>query len=691
MTQINEESQRLASLAIFRELYDNQKDIYTVISCFLDEIITNQGKHEFNITEITNLLNKTFDFSIPDAVVQTALRKLEYLKKEEGNFIVTNFPKKGSYQIGTRQEEILSSNNIIVENLFLFIEAKKNQKLGQIEKERIVHCFGSFLINDSDGEEYSDYISAFVISNKKNEDFRQQLNKIREGVLLYSGLTYNSNLSETGSWKTELTIYLDTELLFHFVGYNGELYQSLFNGFYSYVKEINNKAPQRLIKFKYFREVADEVENFFSKASFILEGKDSPKPNVTAMNSVLDGCKKASDLIEKKSDFFLFLKTNDITKDESIECFDKSNHEFNILDQKTIEAISKEFGFDIVEPLCLLNYVHINRKQANLNNFYNIGSILLTGKIRTIRLAWHELVKDEGNVPLATTLDWITNKFWFKLNKGFGNGGFPKSFDIITKAQIVLSHVLNESVGEKYDELQKKYKDGVITEDQVKARILNLRTQVKKPEDINQEDVSQILSTITEDTLEKFILSQEHFKNKAQQQELENFELKKSLKKEKEKNQEIGREKNQLSNEIIASKEKLLVEKEGIILLLKDQQEPIDREVKKAVIILKSIIFGSIIIFYAIFYFLISQLGWDRMEQWTWILTFSIPVIFYVIYFLITEKTIDPKKIFEKRRQKIRNLKYKHFRFDDDKLQKLLKETEELKIDIGYQKKQLNN
>ncbi len=47
MNQINQDTRRLASLAVFSELYDSQKDIYTIISYFLDDIIETFSKHTF--------------------------------------------------------------------------------------------------------------------------------------------------------------------------------------------------------------------------------------------------------------------------------------------------------------------------------------------------------------------------------------------------------------------------------------------------------------------------------------------------------------------------------------------------------------------------------------------------------------------------------------------------------------------
>ncbi len=282
-------------MAVFRELYNSNKDVYGIIAEFLDEVIATNGMHQFNLTEITNLLNVTFDFSLPEAVIHPSLRRLDYINKEHGIYVANPLPKTSAHNISTLQKEIIASNELIISELFSFIELKQKNKLSDTEKEKIVHSFCSFILDDSNGREYSEYISGFVIQNEKDKEFKEKLNKIREGIVLYSGLTYNYNLSEVGSWSTELTIYLDTELLFHFVGYNGELYKSLFNDFFKYVKEINNKASKPLIKLKYFKEVSDEIDGFFTKAKYIVEGKDRPNPKATAINSVLEGWKEPSE------------------------------------------------------------------------------------------------------------------------------------------------------------------------------------------------------------------------------------------------------------------------------------------------------------------------------------------------------------------------------------------------------------
>ncbi len=536
MKGILEESKCLASLAVFRELYNSERDIYGIIGEFLKEVISSNGKHQFSLTEITQILNDTYDFKIPEAVVNTSLNRFrEFISKSLGLFTITNqaaFAITGKLTV--KHAEIRSNNEIIISNLVKFIEEEKKSTLTEEEKEKIVHSFCSFIIDESTSQEYSEYVSAFIVKGKRDTNFTTQLNTIKEGVVLYTGLKYNSNLNELGSWNTELTVFLETEILFHIAGYNGQLYQILFNDFFSLVKEINQKSQKkngkRLIHLKYFPEVRAEIERFFKKAEYIVSGKDKANPSKTAMTSIIDGCKTPAEIIEKKTRFFELLKSNSISEDDYPNYYSEFNHRFNIEDQNLLTELSKKTGIeDVSVYLRYLNFINIHRRGISDRGFENVGFVLLSGTTNTLLLAWDEAIKATGNVPLASNLSFLTNKLWFRLNKGFGKGEYPKTFDIVTKAQIVLSTQLNDSVGDKFDDLQLKFKSGLLTEEQAVASIAELRRQAKKPEDINDYDVEDVLKSIEENSIEDYLKEQELLKSKAQKQEEENKKLKISL------------------------------------------------------------------------------------------------------------------------------------------------------------------
>lgn len=533
-----ENSKCLASLAVFRELYDNQKDVYGVISEFLKEIISSENKYQFGLTEITLLLNESYDFKIPEAVVKTSLSRLPFLSKSNGVYSVNKpIDQIRNKEFQEKQNKIYNSNNNVVNRLFIYIESQKKVTLSEAEKEIIVKSLCSFMLDESTVQEYSEYIGAFIVQCKSEDTLLAQLDTIKEGVVLYTGLKYNSNLNDLGTWNTQITIFIETEILFHFAGYNGELFKILFNDFFTFVKEINsqsiNKNGKKKIHLKYFSEVKNEIERFFKKAEFIINGEDTLNPSKTAMASIVNGCKTPSDIIEKKALFYDLLKTNGITEDTYTEYYSAKNHKFNIEDQSIIESLQSSIvtDYDIRENLKFLNYVNILRQGASDRNFENIGYILLSGNATTIQLAWHDLIKPNGNVPLATTLTFLTNKLWFKLGKGFGKNNYPKTFDIITKAQIVLSTQVNDSISYKYDSLQEKLKKGELNEKQALATIVELRRESKKPEDIKADDLSDILDTISENNIEKYVQEQELFKIQTQKQKEENEITKKNFQK----------------------------------------------------------------------------------------------------------------------------------------------------------------
>lgn len=540
-----ENSKCLASLAVFRELYDNQKDVYGVISEFLKEVISSNNTYQFGLTEITQILNDSYDFKIPEAVVKTSLSRLDFLSKNNGIYSV-NKPVEQirDKKFQEKQDRIYNSNKNVVSHLFSYIEEQKKTVLSETEKELIIKSLCSFMLDESTTQEYSEYIGAFIVKCESEEGLLAQLDTIKEGVVLYTGLKYNSNLNDLGTWNTQITIFIETEILFHFAGYNGELFKILFNDFFSFVKEINsqsiNRDSKKKIHLKYFSEVKNEIERFFKKAEFIINGNDTLNPSKTAMSSIVNGCNTPSDIIEKKALFYDLLKTNGITEDTYAEYYSAKNHAFNIEDQSIIDALQSSgiTDNDIKENFKFLNYVNIHRQGVSDRNFENIGYILLSGNAVTIQLAWHDLIKPNGNVPLATTLSFLTNKFWFRLGKGFGKNNYPKTFDIITKAQLVLSTQVNDSISDKYNSLQKKLEKGEFNEKQALATILELRRQAKKPEDIKGDDLTDILDTISESSIEKYVKEQELFKIQAAQEKKENENLKDEISEIKQENKQ---------------------------------------------------------------------------------------------------------------------------------------------------------
>ena len=313
-----EECKCLASLAVFREMYDKQKDVYKIISEFLMQVILENSLHQFSLSLITQSFNDTYDFTIPEAVIKRSLKMLkEYFTITHGNYTILNFSQlKTQNVLKSRFNQIHENNASILKGLIIYIENKFARKLDSKEVYKIEQAFTQFFIDENLPRQYSDYISAYILQRSRDANFTKQLNTIKEGVIVYSGLKFYPELDKISRWKEELTIVLDTEILFYFAGLTGELYRTLFNDFILIVKEINERNREKnkkdLIHLKYFRETKVEIENYYKKAEYIVSGKDKLNPARGAMTRIINGCHTEADVVQKKVNIFMLLRQYNI-------------------------------------------------------------------------------------------------------------------------------------------------------------------------------------------------------------------------------------------------------------------------------------------------------------------------------------------------------------------------------------------
>ena len=416
----------------------------------------------------------------------------------------------------------------------------------------------------------------------------------------------------------------------------------------------------------YFNETKLEIDGYFTKAKYLIEGKERPDPTKPAMNSILKGCSSASDVLDKKSEFYVLLERYEIKEASNLDYYDFENQKYNIVDSKLIDELKKEYGEDVEKTLTLLNYVAIHRKERTANNFENIGYILLSGTHITLRISWNELLKDEGNVPLATNMFFLTNRFWFKLNKGFGGTDLPKSFDVISKSQMVLSRVLNDTVSEKYKKLKVLFNKGELTQEQAISRLIHYKESIKNPEDIHESNYQDALSLITEDSIEKYINDRDYEKtlrikiNDDYQAALEELSDKKIIVDQLEK-----------------SREQLIGERKHKIDLLKAQKAPLDNIISIKYRNNKIALLALLIIYYACYVVVHTKFP-DMIATLASVILGAIPVILSCVFALIFEKKFNPLVLLEKRKERIILNVYTKFNFNIQLYNQLLNEFEDI-------------
>lgn len=662
------DSNLLASLAVFRQLQESGKSINDILNEFIVDIIKTNGLYSFSSKEVNSLLNETYDFQIPDAVVALSLKKIDALTHKNGLFTINDSSKLDSFNI-EKQKNLNSEKHILlISQLHEYIELKNNKKLSDKDKNDIEHALSNFILDNRVDNGYSDFISAFIIENKDNVEFINTWDTIREGVVLYTGLKYNPNL-QTKIWNTNLTIYVNMEIIFHFAGYNGTLYKTLIDDLYLLIKEIN--AKQKYIHLKYLEETKEEIESFFYSAENIIQKGSSVNINASAMRNIINGCTSSTDILIKKEKLFSLLSNSGIFEENMEDIYKTENHKFNIT---TSELYDKYQEVDDIEDITKkLNYISIKRGEREQNNFENIGYILLTESRHINLVAWDETIKEQGQVPLATNMQFLTNKFWFKLNKGFGKKDCPISFKITTKAQILLSSHLTEKIRNSYLELQQQINNGSITEDIALKVLCELKTRSKLPEELQDENMNDILSSL-DSTLDDYILEHENVKKLAIESGNKNIKLEEVLqntvleKKQLElEHENITQQNTQLQENLINKENEANNYKEKYLL---QQQEKLSALIQKKVKSEKKLdyicsLLKFIFVFLVLIIFVKSTmiLEWDNTTQKIiWIVSISLTILSYFygnkIKF-IKEMTLKFRKI-------IQSGLYKYYGFKEE-------------------------
>ncbi len=495
----------MASLAVFRALYDGRKDIYAIISEFIKLIIINRNLAHFELQQMIGYICEEYGFKLPEAVVKRAVNQLKFLDKYRTQYTRTTQLNQEEYQsIQNNLSQAQNENNVLTEALLTYVKTRHTDLLkNPAQKEALKRAFYSFVIDEKAvSPEYGAIISGFIVSIGHNERLMNQLNRIRQGMIIYVGLTYNTEYHIIDEIDTPLYIYLDTDILFSMLGYNGTLYKTLFDEFYDLITQINNRARKKIIQFRYFTETKIEVDNYFAAAEDIVCYKQQLNPSKQAMTYIVTLCKSAYQVKEMQAEFYNKLREHGIMLDAQEAYYDKENMQFSIEHNTVLDELINDYTEDdILKKLKLLNYISIKRGSKSQKVFHNIGHILVSANKLTFKLAHHKDIYRPSCVPLVTDLDFLTNRFWLLLNKGLSAEMNLHSFDIITKAQIALSALVNDVVGLYFDELEK---EEASTED-LKRKIAALRQLAIRPEDINQSNGDTYINIIGIDEIDRYI------------------------------------------------------------------------------------------------------------------------------------------------------------------------------------------
>lgn len=294
-TQQKNTTSIMTSFATIKSLSDAKQyqSPYQILREFISYIILKDSLYSFSAIEMKNRLSSYFCFSIPEAIIKTALKKMPGATLANGIYNIS----QNEVCTDTLFEETKTKSDEyeshIIEQLSEYISFRTGNNM--ISAETLSQELTNFLVEDvpAQSTKYSELIGEFVLKNEQNKEIQEGLDKIREGSILYIGLSHS--IGETGSITKPLTLYLGTEIIFSLVGYNGEIFQQFAEDFWAQVCTANfGKIPK--IHLRYFSEIKKEIDEFFDTASEIVEGRRRRLLDKPAMKKITDGCKTAADV-----------------------------------------------------------------------------------------------------------------------------------------------------------------------------------------------------------------------------------------------------------------------------------------------------------------------------------------------------------------------------------------------------------
>lgn len=526
MNIINDQKKCMASLAVFKQLFNSGHDIFSIIAEFVKQEIISRGLTDFTEQQMHDLLLVDNGFDVPQAVIHTAMKRIPFLNlKKDGAVVSEELTQEVCSCFKNQMDDATEIRERISKRLIAFANNKRETILTKEEETELCKSFYTYVVDDKAPVSFSELACSFILDNEKDADLQKHLNSIREGAISFIGLTYyNSSYGTVDSFDNDIYIYLETEILFHMAGYNGLTYQNLFEEFYNQVLEINkqhqSKTGKKIIHLRYFNETLKEINEYFDQAENIVRRSKLPDPSKAAMHSLLSGVSEPSIIADKRASFDKMLKEHgiqhedysfDLSHDNGSYCIDYDTFTKN-QDPSIVEKIYSD--------LTLLNWIYIKRGKRHIESFANIKAVLLTGNYYVMQLAMDERLRYPKEFALAATLDFLTTRFWFSLCRGLSKNCNLLSANVLTKARLALASLNCESIDKAYRDIEKEMNEGEYDKEMMKSRIASLHRRFRMPEDVDDLTEKSNLAFFT-DCRSDILLAEEAAKDAAHQKEIQ--------------------------------------------------------------------------------------------------------------------------------------------------------------------------
>lgn len=453
----------ICSLATWRSLRQGKKTQFDVLDAFCGNIIAEHySTTHFEIRDIADKMVEAYGLKVPDAIIKYLLDNnfKDYLHR-------TKDGKYGTSKNIAKSQSIIETMGNYDHQCKLFEKdfqefLKKNKKNKNISQD-FMQILSNYLLRDEANKEDVIYLCQFL--HKNEAQYKDLLQIIKEGVILYEGLNYRI---ETKKTKEKIMLFLDTEILFHALGYNGDSYKQNFDDFYKLVCRYD--SSHLLMPLYYTEMVKEEISSMFEFARKVKEKNNADYKPTSVMSYLMTNCKDKTDIDSEETRFFHRLEKEFHIKlyNESYDDLLGEFSQYNIESKEALDTIKQEYSRkfenankdidkEVDEALKALNYINMIRR-CNPKDLFKSKALLLTDTGIINRIAWNKEVMDEKTIPLSNPLNFFIQRLWEFLEVSLGEIIKLKSNNPIFNLQIAFKKILYEDISKQYERAKADFK-----------------------------------------------------------------------------------------------------------------------------------------------------------------------------------------------------------------------------------------
>ena len=534
----------LASIALFGIYRNKNLDTYDLVAQYISAVIAQKQYSTFKSETMQSDLKELYQIDIPIGVINSVCRnRIEGISLKNKEYICDLLPKD---EIEKEYSTLTADYDQLFTPLIAFVRKDTEEYADQVIKD----SFADYLVEGSiDDTKLNNLYAAFISSNQSDKEIRQKIDLLSSGLISYNGLSYTDSAGNSGAWTDKLTIYLDTEFLLSCAGYNGDYAQAVFQELYNLVKEINvsyrrrTKREDNLIVLKYLKDTRDRYLALINSAKAYLERKGTPDPSKRALIKIISESPSVFDVDTHRAKIDTAIKDTYHIQFDDTEYTYGTDRKYVIFDKETVTTLAKNYNPKQEEATTkkldyyAKVYTIINglRGGKSVGIFEKCQYIFLTGS-RIGRGASMAVRPDSKSVTVATDIDFLVSRFWFKLNKQLVPNHIPVSLDIVARSQAVLTREVSRKVKILYEELKQKG----LSDAEQQNLYANLTEAERYLAPYNKTSTEDVLTFIEYKDIDEMIRDNKNLRQKAAEAEKAQRDLEEAKTKLAQKDERIA-------------------------------------------------------------------------------------------------------------------------------------------------------